>query len=232
MDIVPFMALSCTSGSWGFPGMFLRCAERLFFTRPVAPTMTGMISISSRSQVSRRSCLRSWYLFCFSLSTRLRPKSFGTETSMIFAHFSVRCHTTIRRLRVLASDGTRDLHLRPHLCCFWTDWDKQYTKMSALERTFEWRRVIDPRTLVPSVIFSYAVTYDLRDLWLTQVIRDVIGDDPEVRGRKIVFHSKVLTKTDILVYYMSQSVQKQQRCGLKCRSRVRLTPKLATLLMW
>ena len=100
--------------------------------------------------------------------------------------------------------------------------------MSALERTFEWRRVIDPRTLVPSVIFSYAVTYDLRDLWLTQVIRDVIGDDPEVRGRKIVFHSKVLTKTDILVYYMSQSVQKQQRCGLKCRSRVRLTPKLAT----
>ena len=92
--------------------------------------------------------------------------------------------------------------------------------MSALERTFEWRRVIDPRTLVPSVIFSYAVTYDLRDLWLTQVIRDVIGDDPEVRGRKIVFHSKVLTKTDILVYYMSQSVQKQQRCGLKCRLRV------------
>ena len=92
--------------------------------------------------------------------------------------------------------------------------------MSALERTFEWRRVIDPRTLVPSVIFSYAVTYDLRDLWLTQVIRDVIGDDPEVRGRKIVFHSKVLTKTDILVYYMSQSVQNQQRCGLKCRSRV------------
>ena len=92
--------------------------------------------------------------------------------------------------------------------------------MSALERTFEWRRVIGPRTLVPSVIFNYAVTYDLRDLWLTQVIRDVIGDDPEVRGRKIVFHSKVLTKTDILVYYMSQSVQKQQRCGLKCRSRV------------
>ena len=103
--------------------------------------------------------------------------------------------------------------------------------MSALERTFEWRRVIDPRTLVPSVIFSYAVTYDLRDLWLTQVIRDVIGDDPEVRGRKIVFHSKVLTKTDILVYYMSQSVQKQQRCGLKCRSRVHLTSKLATSVM-
>ena len=127
---------------------------------------------------------------------------------------------------------TRDLHLRPHLCCFWTDWDKYYTEMSALERTFEWRRVIGPRTLAPSVIFGYAVTYDLRDLWLTHVIHDVIGDDSEVSGRKIVFHSKFLAKTVMLVYYLSQSVQKQQRCVALKIGRVSVwRQKLATLLV-
>ena len=50
----------------------------------------------------------------------------------------------------------------------------------------------------------------------------------KVRRPITLLHLKVISNADILVYYLSQSVQKQQRCGLKCRSRVRLTPKLAT----
>ena len=59
--------------------------------------------------------------------------------------------------------------------------------------------------------FSYAVMYDLHDLWLTQVIHDVIDDDLEVRGHIFLFHSTVLTNTVILVYYLSQSVQKNNK---------------------
>ena len=58
------------------------------------------------------------------------------------------------------------------------------------------------------------------------IIRDVIGDDPDVCERRNVFHSLVHTKTAILVYYLSQSVQKQQSCALNCRLGVRLTQKL------
>ena len=55
-----------------------------------------------------------------------------------------------------------------------------------------------------------------------------MGDDPKVRGRKIVFRSKVLTKDrhfGILLVSIGP-----KKTTLKCRSRVRLTPKLATLL--
>ena len=83
------------SGSWGSPGMFRGRSARFFFTTPVAPTMTGMISTSLWSRVSFRSCFRSWYLFIFCLSALFWPKPLGLEISIILAHFSVLCHTTI-----------------------------------------------------------------------------------------------------------------------------------------
>ena len=60
----------------------------------------------------------------------------------------------------------------------------------------------------------------------TTIVRDTA-----VRSPITLLHLKVLSNADMLVYYLSQSVQKQQNCGLKCRSRVRLTPTLATLLL-
>ena len=83
-------------------------------------------------------------------------------------------------------------------------------------------------------VITYDVTYDLRQSQITQVIRDGIAEDNEgtkVRRPITLLHLKVLSNADILVYYLSQSVQKQQNCGLKCRSGVRLTPTLATLLL-
>ena len=71
-----------------------------------------------------------------------------------------------------------------------------------------------------------SLIYDWRKSYVTSWVMTLRSAD-----EKLYFVQKFLPKTDILVYYLSQSVQKKQlRCGLKCRSRVRLTPKLATLL--
>ena len=60
-------------------------------------------------------------------------------------------------------------------------------------------------------IFSSAdlkvITYD--------VTHDFTAEGTKVRGPITLLHSKVLSNADILVYYLSQSVQKRQRCGLK-----------------
>ena len=75
-------------------------------------------------------------------------------------------------------------------------------------------------------VITYDVTYDLRESSITQVIPDDIAEGPEVSRHVIILHSKVLTKADILVFYLSQSVDKQQSYDLNGRLVVRLTRKL------
>ena len=98
IETVPVTADIWISSGLGFPGIFSQCVFRVSFTSPVAPTITGMISMLSNSQVFLRSFFKSWYLLTFSRSAVFSPKSFGTETSIILASFFYLSQMTISGL--------------------------------------------------------------------------------------------------------------------------------------
>ena len=62
--------------------MFFWIFMRFFFIIPVAPTITGTISVFFSFQDLLTSFLRSWYLVIFLISVLFWPKSLGTNTSI------------------------------------------------------------------------------------------------------------------------------------------------------
>ena len=83
----------------GFPGIKAKCDLRLFLTTPVAPTITGMMSISFSSHVCRRSFFKSFFYICFiqniiinnTLYHRLRSGCFCTYQIYYSSHSFIVC---------------------------------------------------------------------------------------------------------------------------------------------
>ena len=78
------------------------------------------------------------------------------------------------------------------------------------------------------------VTYDLHQSYITQVIRDAIAEGTKVRGPITLLHSKVISNADILVYYLSQSVQKQaqHKAAVETAARINCTSDTFGTYVW
>jgi len=76
----PLTTSTCSSFVVMFSGMIFKCSVMVFFIIPVAPTITGPISVFFNCHILWTSFFRFWNLIICLISVAFSPKSLGTET--------------------------------------------------------------------------------------------------------------------------------------------------------
>ena len=117
----PLTTSTCSSFVVMFSGMIFKCSVMVFFIIPVAPTITGPISVFFYCHILWTSFFRFWNLIICLISVAFSPKSLGTETLINNGVFSFSCFSNMSRRNALFVMSTLDGIILSHvsiICSF------------------------------------------------------------------------------------------------------------------